>query len=293
MLEAKQPPVLPVSFPYEVFLDFGEEPPDFLIRVRDDPSPPLSEGEIVSELEGSWRLWEKDGVHRLEILEKVGYKPRLVVRFSSDWKGVDMWITRPLVSTSPFGALWCVGEALEPLGMWWLVSAVPSKKQVLVCHGSAVVWKETGLAFIGPSGSGKSTMADLWSKAGGALILNDERILIWPEDSGWRVSGTPWPGMIQEVSSDRAWLKHLFFLRRRGPNGLSQLSALDAFERFTQEMFCPFWSVSKMEDKLGMAGGLLQEVPSGDLSFVKDNSAIRYLENLLCSSDRAEALEAL
>ena len=55
------------------------------------------------------------------------------------------------------------------------------------------VYAGEAVALAGRSGAGKSTLANLCHEAGWR-ILNDDRVLVYPQGGAWRVAGTPWHG---------------------------------------------------------------------------------------------------
>ncbi|MFC2037355.1 hypothetical protein ACFLYD_05215 [Chloroflexota bacterium] len=61
----------------------------------------------------------------------------------------------------------------------------------LLFHSAGVVHRGHGYALFGLSGSGKSTAARL---SGDDIVLNDDLILIKPDEAGWQVWGTPFGG---------------------------------------------------------------------------------------------------
>ncbi len=58
----------------------------------------------------------------------------------------------------------------------------------LLFHAAGVVHRGRAFLFFGPSGSGKTTVA---RNSPGAVILNDDLIILRPDSPGWRAHGTP------------------------------------------------------------------------------------------------------
>ncbi len=63
----------------------------------------------------------------------------------------------------------------------------------VLLHAAVAVRDGRGLVLAGRSGAGKSTLANLCHEAGWR-ILNDDRVLVYPQGGAWRVAGTPWHG---------------------------------------------------------------------------------------------------
>ncbi len=55
-------------------------------------------------------------------------------------------------------------------------------------HAAGVVHQEKGYALFGLSGSGKTTAAQLSAPD---PVLNDDLLLLWPDDAGWTMYATP------------------------------------------------------------------------------------------------------
>ncbi|HIC90219.1 MAG TPA: hypothetical protein EYP04_12570 [Anaerolineae bacterium] len=61
----------------------------------------------------------------------------------------------------------------------------------LLLHAAGIVHEEQGYLFVGPSGAGKSTVVRASAALPGTHILNDDLVLVMPQDGGWRIRGTP------------------------------------------------------------------------------------------------------
>ena len=61
----------------------------------------------------------------------------------------------------------------------------------ILFHAAGVSRHGQGYAFFGTSGSGKTTAA---RNSTGALVLNDDLVILRPEDGTWRLAGTPFGG---------------------------------------------------------------------------------------------------
>lgn len=85
-------------------------------------------------------------------------------------------------------------EAINPLAyplgplLWYYLSTI---EEVLLIHGSAVVYNGKTRVFSGFSGVGKSTMAKIWETHLQAKVINDDRLLLRKHTDGWKVYNTP------------------------------------------------------------------------------------------------------
>lgn len=75
---------------------------------------------------------------------------------------------------------------LGPLLMYYLTV----KNEALMIHASGISDAGVGRIFTGVSGKGKSTMAKLWFD-NGAGVINDDRLIIRKETSGYSIHNTP------------------------------------------------------------------------------------------------------
>jgi len=68
----------------------------------------------------------------------------------------------------------------------------------LLFHAAGVVHREKGYALFGLSGSGKTTAAHFSTPD---PVLNDDLLLLWPDQPGWRLHATPFGKRRGEVQS--------------------------------------------------------------------------------------------
>ena len=254
-----------------------KESSDITLRIRLEPPPKKSELAGVSEFEGSWRLFRRRNGWRLEGLDPLTrLHIKQVALISNDFTRAEFHLSTPASG-------WNLGEVMQPFVQWWLTGWLALRKQGMILHGCAVVQEGGGLAFIGPSGAGKSTLAGLCfnQKESGLTVLNDERIVIWEETDGWRVGGTPWAGMLWKVSPVTAPLAGLFTLKKAAENRIVPVSPMRFVTQLVSEAFHPIWSRPATEGLLAAAGRLVEQVPTGEFQFLKDPSAVDFLQEFL------------
>ncbi len=86
---------------------------------------------------------------------------------------------------------------------------------VLLVHGSAVVTGGRAYLFIAPTRTGKSTHTRLWLELLGsdAYIVNDDKQLLYPTDSGVLTYASPW-GVVPKPDPDHAPVAAIVLLSR-------------------------------------------------------------------------------
>lgn len=281
-LQSSRPPRPDEPDPfYEAFRIPDAPAADLTIDLREDPAPPRTEDQPIVEFVNQWRLFENPKGRRLEILEQIRFEPRLIALISPSWDRIDLFQV-PLSYELPDEPAegWVTGEIMEPLVQWWLTAWLVRGKKGLILHGSAVSMDGMGHAFVGPSGAGKTTLALLCRGHARAEVLNDERIVLWREPGGWRAGGSPWVGEGHVVSPLTAPLARLCLLKKSVSNRFSRLPARDAVPRILPECFLPLWDARLMSGLLEAAAGLAEDVPCGELEFLKDAGAVDCLRSL-------------
>jgi hypothetical protein len=137
-----------------------------------------------------------------------------------------------------------------------------------------------GYLFVGQSEAGKTTMARLWEKAGGALLLSDDRIILRCLEGRIWMYGTPWHGEAELASPARAPLSRIFFLLRRPKNELVPLMGAAAVARLMACSFVPFYSPSGLESTLAFYQEVTETIPCFDLGSVPDSRAVEFVRKL-------------
>jgi len=266
---------------YEPFRYQGSEPPHLTIRVRTDPTPDPGRLTLLGEFTNQWRLFDEGQRLRLEFYDQIKFQTKQVILIDPEWSHADFFPIPREDLPHLFRSGGSVAEVLTHFGPWWFTGWLALQKKGMVFHGSAVLFKNKGVAFIGPSGAGKTAIARLCRDTGEAVVLNDERILIWRSPLGWQVSGTPWTGMLFQVSPASIPLRYLCILNKANTNQFTPLPSLQLLTHLIPEAYLPFWSPERMKGLVDSVARLTEEVSGGALHFLNDPSIVDYLKELL------------
>ena len=259
----------------------GNEAPSLTLRLGAERIARETEAIPACELPGHWRLYEEKEAFYFEVLEPVEFQPKFRARIEKTLSEADVQII-PSASPAQKGT---PGWHIEDLGstviQWWLAAWGALRKKGILFHGGAVAWDHRAAAFVGPSGAGKTTLAKICRDLGGASVLSDERILVWREGEEWRVSGTPWAGMLGEALPVSRALDRVFVLKKGTENQQSLLAPKAVFPRLMTEAFFPLWSQEAMGNLLEQAQRLISDTSVAELQFVNQASAASYLKSVL------------
>ena len=248
--------------------------PDVTLRIRMDAPPARGDAHLIHELPRNWALYSQGGGYRLEVMEQITFQPRQIVLLRRELNDGDVYtVPDPLMPEEA----WSLASLMSPFVQWWLAAWLAIRRAGLVVHASAVSMNGAGLAFVGPSGAGKTTMARWCQARAGAVVLNDERIILSRGAAGFEVSGTPWHGEWAELSAGTAPLAALCVLQKAEANCFERLSPASTIARVVPESFLPIWSIDAMHGLLETAERAAREVPSGELRFANDWAITDYL----------------
>ena len=93
-------------------------------------------------------------------------------------------------------------------------------------HASAVVLDGEAYLFSAPSGMGKSTHTALWLRSfEGSYILNDDKPVIFPENEGVTVWGTPFAGKTDLQVNRGVPLRAVCFLKQGNENSITRIDS--------------------------------------------------------------------
>jgi hypothetical protein len=150
----------------------------------------------------------------------------------------------------------------------------------LMLHACGVADGQRGMLFVGPSGAGKTTMARLWSNSGEASVLNDEYCIVRTTKVQLWLHSTPWVGSGGFCSFGKVPLKEVFFIEHGKETECVALTEIEAISRLMSQAFLPVWDKTKMQLVLDTCVNLVQSVSCCRLSFVPDESVVKFLRRV-------------
>jgi len=121
----------------------------------------------------------------------------------------------------------------------------------IVFHGSVVAVDGEAYLFTAKSGTGKSTHTRLWREYFGdkAVMINDDKPILYITDNGVIVYGTPYNGKHRIGNNISAPLKAICILERGENNKIVKITKSQAYAMLLQQVYRP-------QNKTGMASTL-------------------------------------
>lgn len=169
--------------------------------------------------------------------------------------------TRP----SPVSLHFPVDEQLFLHRIGWLGGAL--------LHTCGVAFAGRAWLFCGKSGAGKSTTARLW-QAGGAELLNDDRMVLRMIDGVPHACSTPWHGTIGEVRASNLPLGGVFQLEQARENEAVRQSPREGLRRLAANLIAPFHLREPMQSILDTLATVADITPVYRLRFTPDARAV-------------------
>lgn len=157
----------------------------------------------------------------------------------------------------------------------------------LTFHAALVEYRGSAFAVCAASGTGKTTHARLWRDCAGALILNGDRAVCAPTETGWAAFGTPWSGTSGEQIARRAPLRALVVLERAEENTVRRLEPSEAFAALLPHLLYPLWDRALAERALALTDDLLRRLPVYRLRCRPDEQAAAVLRRALWGDEDA------
>ena len=133
-------------------------------------------------------------------------------------------------------------------------------------HGRAVL-------FCGKSGAGKSTTAELWQTAG-ASLMNDDRIIIRPQNDQYVAAATPWHGTVEEINPAILPIAAVFHLHQATENRVEAIPFPLSAQRIIANAIAPFYLKPSMSKVLQTLTTAMQSIPSYNLYFTPNQGAV-------------------
>lgn len=146
----------------------------------------------------------------------------------------------------------------------------------LMFHAAGIVRDGRAYLFYGHSGSGKTTVARL---SPGDLILNDDLVLLLPQDGAWQVHATPfWNPTQVRPTRQSAPLAGMYRLVQSKEVFLRRLGAAQALAEMVSNVPIIPEDKSRSSELLIRGAGLLETVPAYQLYFLPDDSFWNVIE---------------
>lgn len=143
----------------------------------------------------------------------------------------------------------------------------------VVLHACGVVMDGRGYVFCGRSGIGKTTMARMWRDRG-AVLLNDDRIVLRVIGDEVRLFSSPWHGEEREVKAGNVPLAGFFHLSQAADHRLTPIAGALAGARLVATAIAPFYAADGIALLLEQVDHLTRLAPSYDLAFARAPSVI-------------------
>lgn len=223
---------------------------------------------------GVWSLHKKDNVvyWRLPGVSWEGSPEYLLFFDKSELRG-DLWVNPHRYWDSPFALH-------RPLGELIVNHVLSQKRSGLILHACGIQDGDSGTLFAGTSGSGKTTMGRLWMSEPGAMLLNDDRIVVKKEEGGFWMCSTPWHGEERSVTNSTVPLERVFIIEHGAENAVTQLRSSSAVAQLIARSFPTHWSPTGMEHALRFLTEMSHSVPCAKLQFVPDKAVVKFVRGL-------------
>lgn len=268
VLRSRAPlPALRLPPEYDGFL--GSRGADIVLDVACAPGPALRPGRQLFASGGTWDAYRHgSGVLYAFRTRGPAVPPERILRVDRRVRRGTLYITDPARAAEGGFAL---AYPLDDL----LFQHHLAHRGELVVHGAGLLVDGRAIVLAGASGAGKTTSVRLWRRhERGATVLSDDRVVLRIRRGRWWAFGTPWHGEGRFQAPGGAPLGGLFFLRQAALSALRPLEAPDACARLCALTFPPRWDRQAMGRVLEAAARLVEQVPSWELRFRADRSAV-------------------
>ena len=236
--------------------------------------PDLSRLQKTFDTRESWTLFSDPRGFWIRFQSALQADPYWIARSDRQANQVIVYCGPPLVeATEEKNKL--SNPVCYPLDQLLLMYHLAYRDGILV-HAAGVELEGRGFIFPGCSGAGKSTLTRLFAAARTGNLLSDERVVLRRTGADWQVYGTPWAGTEGIGSNGRAPLAGIFFLKHAAHNQLKKITADNALERLLPILSIPWYDPEVMARVIASAKQLTAKVPSYEMSFTPDNSAVDF-----------------
>lgn len=179
---------------------------------------------------------------------------------------------------------WEVSDIIYDFLQVLLINYLAQRRAGIFAHAVGIKdLNGKGFLFGGKSGSGKSTTARLWHQHSGAMVLNDDRIIVRKKKGRFMMYGSPWHGGFGDYLDSRiesACLSKIFFLHQFSKNKASKITSGEAFLRLYPATFPAFWDAGFLKNIISFSEELVNKVECLDLGFVNNKSVVSFVRNI-------------
>ena len=251
------------------------EKPDIVLNVHCGTAfPEIVHEKLLFDTNLSWYMTEDDQLNRIVKVRSPYPDPYILARFNKDYRSGDIFVSSsPKVSGTfvfPFGF---------PIAELFMMSILGTGLGLLF-HATGIIYEGKGHLFVGHGGIGKTTTARLWQNQSGALVVNDDKVIVRSDSNHYRMYGTPWHGDGGMALPESAPLERIFILRQADHNTARELSKAEAVAMLLARCFMPLWDDKVVDFSLEFLEGLVDCVPCCELGVVPDQSAVEFVLDL-------------
>ena len=165
---------------------------------------------------------------------------------------------------------------LEELAVYRKIADKMTDFDTILFHGSVIAVDGKGYLFTAKSGTGKSTHTRLWREYLGerAVMVNDDKPLLYVTESGVIAYGTPYNGKHRLGSNISVPLKALCILTRAQENSIEPVTRAQAYSMLLQQVYRPA-DVKRLQKTLALIDTLTDSVMLYRLGCNMDISAAK------------------
>ncbi len=231
---------------------------------------PLYEDETGTPARHSKRFWSVYRHHSRLFLKTIfPYKSTNstgILSFSLVHRSWDLWLSGNADTADP------MEYPLDALILYYLTIMFGD----IMIHASGIHNAGRGYLFSGVSGKGKTTMAKLWYKTG-ALVINDDRIIIRNRGTGYIMYNIP---VYVDDEPRESQLSSIYLISHGAENRQSRLTGAAAVSQVMANCIQQNWDKEIIARLMGAVAIMCSAVPVLKLSFRPDRRIIEYiLEN--------------
>lgn len=167
-------------------------------------------------------------------------------------------------------------DCLEDLAVYRKIARWMVDRDTLLMHGSVIAVDGQAYMFTAKSGTGKSTHTRLWRELLGdrAVMVNDDKPLLYIRDGSVIAYGTPWNGKHRLGNNISAPLKGIAVINRGAKNTIHPATAPMVLPMLIQQSYRPE-DAAGMEKVMELLDRLCRQVPVWKLTCNMEQDAAR------------------